>query len=914
MFNFSRYKQEAAGLNRRFYQTNCFALDYSSASYTKSGVAVISVTVLRTFLEPATIRLTFTGGKEAGEDYGLGKNFDGSGTWENSAYATNYTTIAFALNELSKTVTITVVDNPTLELDRVMTLSLTNPSSGVFDGLTRTITIVDNNIPKTNYLGTDYLNIIDASNPNKKWGDAGVTARTGLTALVGDGVTDNNANWQAQLDWLNTNGGGILVLPDDSQYAENAGLTVYPNITICGQDANNRPTVLRKAPVGVGNFSIANSCGALVTKVGHGYTTGNFVWFEGISQAGWSDFSWRGVSESTRTVGGHEFVGGLPGFKIYKISDDSFVCRPYGAGTSRYELSVTGTAANPAQINLTGHQFKVGSAVFFQDIVAANWTALNGTADGHCYRVRTIAANSFTLEDGNGNPVNASTWGAMAAGKVSLALDGTGLNAWSDTTGVMKYATQIRTFATGTYSSASDSDIVGLINLILDGNNPNRGPWKNYEYAQSHLVHMTTNQNVTAGRLRFRGDNLDLLNCGGDAMSTHRGAHTDTYKAIMRDCFRGYTATGGYSKVYLTDAVIEAGVLGDPTGLDVEIDSTGFGATYQSHMYLRDVTVNGDVDLAFHESAANIFQAVNCVFNENSLSDIGFAFKNKIGTSVFTDCTIRNQYLGPGNRILYPGTLTFNNTLFIAVPVGTVGAYASAMPPIVWFTEGTVESITLNDCRFRSEGSFGAVPLWAVYFPDDNLNRNPAQAPTTKTLTLTNPVFESTLNGAVRFYKGAPITVFTGADFSHNGGNSCYGLRLHGTNTAASSDPYNWDITLDDCDFNGANFASIAHSDTLACSNNHLRMRNVVVNSGNVIHTGVSSHGIKLNTFQALGVNTILRTITGSGAPTSGATPGLYYDATHYDRYIDTADANKAYKCTRTGLPAGPQTATWAEE
>lgn len=234
---------------------NRIYFDYTSASYNKSDADDIDVLIKRT--SPAgseNVTFTVTGGKEAGEDYGFGKNYKGDTDyiWTNSDYETNSCTVSFGAGETSKTVTLSIVDNPTLELDRVLTLTLSNPSVGVVIDGTRTITIIDDNIPETDYLGTSYRNIIDVTDPNKKWGETFVTARSGLSALVGDDATDNSEkfgdNTRGIVKWLNDNGGGVLYFPDGTYRLANIGTgrNAMPKQTIVGQSLSG-VTIKRSA-------------------------------------------------------------------------------------------------------------------------------------------------------------------------------------------------------------------------------------------------------------------------------------------------------------------------------------------------------------------------------------------------------------------------------------------------------------------------------------------------------------------------------------------------------------------------------------------------------------------------------------------------------------------------------------------
>ena len=125
-------------------------LDFTNGSYNKSDEQTVNIPIKlnRPDTNPVSLRLTVTGGKESSaEDHGTGANFTGSGTWVNGGYEENYTTLSFAPGEISKTVTLTIMDNPVLELDRTLTLQLSHAvnCSVLGSGATRTLTIIDDN-------------------------------------------------------------------------------------------------------------------------------------------------------------------------------------------------------------------------------------------------------------------------------------------------------------------------------------------------------------------------------------------------------------------------------------------------------------------------------------------------------------------------------------------------------------------------------------------------------------------------------------------------------------------------------------------------------------------------------------------------------------------------------------------------
>ncbi|EFK95038.1 secreted protein [sediment metagenome] len=199
-------------------------LHFTSSSYFKSQENVATISIKRNFSTiPSTVRLIIAGGKESSEDFGLGKNFIGSGIWSNDGYETNSTTVSFAVGELKKDITITLFNNPTVELNRVMELSLGQPSEGVVSGATKTITIIDDTLTAGTY--------IDVSTPGY-----------GLTAMTKG--SDESTKLQAIINYIkaNKNSCGVIYFPSATYYLRNIKLS--QGITFVGQDKNT--TILKR--------------------------------------------------------------------------------------------------------------------------------------------------------------------------------------------------------------------------------------------------------------------------------------------------------------------------------------------------------------------------------------------------------------------------------------------------------------------------------------------------------------------------------------------------------------------------------------------------------------------------------------------------------------------------------------------
>jgi hypothetical protein len=201
--------------------TSRWLFELSKTSTNKSAAEVITATISRTFLGEASIRLAITGGKSQVEDFGLGKNFTGSGLWHRTldesldkVYESSYTDISFGAGEQNKTVTIAIYDNQVAEPDRELTISLSDQTTGTIIGGNKTLTIVDDN-------------------------------RVALvTADLAKDGSDVSAAIQAMVDAATLNPGTVLYFPQGIYGAYN--VTWKEGITIAGDGRTK--TVFRRSP------------------------------------------------------------------------------------------------------------------------------------------------------------------------------------------------------------------------------------------------------------------------------------------------------------------------------------------------------------------------------------------------------------------------------------------------------------------------------------------------------------------------------------------------------------------------------------------------------------------------------------------------------------------------------------------
>lgn len=162
----------------------------------------------------AYVTLAIDGAKTQAENFGTGMNLqvygDGIGGPLKDGYEKSFVVVTFKPGETKKVVSVAIVNNGVMEIDRKVSFTLKDPSTGhrVVLNNVATIKIVDDTIPRVNGV----RNIVDVVWPNKDF-DTGADFDRGLKGARGDGVTDDTAAIQGVVDWLYAHGGGVCYFP-----------------------------------------------------------------------------------------------------------------------------------------------------------------------------------------------------------------------------------------------------------------------------------------------------------------------------------------------------------------------------------------------------------------------------------------------------------------------------------------------------------------------------------------------------------------------------------------------------------------------------------------------------------------------------------------------------------------------------
>jgi len=271
---------------------------------------------------------------------------------------------------------------------------------------------------------------------------------------------------------------------------------------------------------------------------------------------------------------------------------------------------------------------------------------------------------------------------------------------------------------TGSWSGTSDSALLTIEGLTLDGNSASQGSYRNYELQQSHLIFLSANASnaaTNAGRLRANLRDLVLRSSVADGISLYVNVDAQISNCRADDCFRGgLTVTGGYSRVQVQNFATTGAV--DVTGIDVEVDGPGYGGSLAIDAVFDGMVLDGDFDVAV--GSGSTITATNVV------SGPGFHLVAPGSTVRIADSRFQvGSFSSTGNRIVYPHDVTFQNVVFELAGIGEAGAVDAAAAHIYWnVSNSTVggQRCRFLDCDFRvAPGVSSSLTLVGIYAQAD---------------------------------------------------------------------------------------------------------------------------------------------------------------------------------------------------
>lgn len=216
-----------------------------------------------------------------------------------------------------------------------------------------------------------------------------------------------------------------------------------------------------------------------------------------------------------------------------------------------------------------------------------------------------------------------------------------------------------RTFTTENAPYEGDVDSAPLVvrGLIFDGNSAAQGAYKGYEKEQAHLLFLNASPK-RAGRLVSVVEGVTFRNGVADGLGAYINTDTRAVNVRGENVFRGAVVlTGGNSKLSV-DGLVTVGN-NDVTGVDVEVDGSGFGNTKKVWVTMANMDLDADFDVAVADGS-------EVVIHDVVSRRPPFYLSNYASTTTITNASFAvggaDQY---ANRIVYAGNLTFDRVKFV---------------------------------------------------------------------------------------------------------------------------------------------------------------------------------------------------------------------------------------------------------
>lgn len=683
-----------------------FNLENKSLTIHKTALNNASFKISRNFTGNASVYFYVEGAKAQSENWGIGKDFDGSGEWFNAGYEKNYTIVQFSNTEKEKTVSLSFVDNKVVELDKSLKIYLANPSTGKIYPVTSNITIIDDRLASGTY--------INATSPPG-----------GLQPLTGSG--DESSKLTAMVNYIlsHGNGKGLIYIPSGTYNVKQ--IEFQPHVSFIGSSAN--PPIFKAVvpnPISTSvSLSAATKC--RVTCNNHGLATGDYVYFTDTTQSDWYDLeNWM--------------------YYVVKVDNNNFdllrlvsaltyygeAIRPWGA---LYQVR-TATRGNPTPITVNlmgntnyGHPFQVGDYVYFNGLTAP-WDVLNGN---HYQIVSVDYTNKrFSIDfdssglSGNGSWDSTSIW-------CGVTFDSSAKTSWQGTTQLRRRITaeDDKTFVFKKFNVSSDwtDTPAAMKNLVVDGNLYYVGPSTYYQNEQFAAIPLMTSSYAVA----LRAENIKVQNTAGDGFKLSNNTKTRFYKHTYDRCFRG-SVTINYSPFEAQIKDIEAGGTSQINScFHMELSNPASGGNLECHGYRNQMSgfliSNGSGTNPATVSCRNIQCGSLLISGPNATINIE--------DSEFT-CRDYEAH------IFYQSNVTIKNTTF---KMRQVDPAANVYLLMANFANGTV---TFDTCNWQAVNALTGSLKACVYFN--------AQAVTqVMETTFKNCHFGSGFPHGVNLYRGARL-------------------------------------------------------------------------------------------------------------------------------------------------------------
>lgn len=284
-------------------------------------------------------------------------------------------------------------------------------------------------------------------------------------------------------------------------------------------------------------------------------------------------------------------------------------------------------------------------------------------------------------------------------------------------------STRMFTTTSTRWSSANDSPLTIFQNGRLNGNRANQGAYEAYELEQSHLIFLDADATY-AGRLRVAIDNMVVEEVVADGVSVYNNVDVQITNLRAWNCWRGgLVCTGGHSRVQYANVYCGGDV--HSSGVDLEVDSMGYGGSLRMDITGTNLIADGDFDLGAHDDS--IVRLTN-----TTVAKPGFNIYANGGTiKVIGGSFAVGEQNASHNRIVQPTNVTFTGVDFTVTEIEEDAASGVAdrtfVAANIYFGGGlTGGRLRFNDCTWSVAADIEATDTcYAVYMqPEPAANDN----------------------------------------------------------------------------------------------------------------------------------------------------------------------------------------------
>ncbi len=232
--------------------------------------------------------------------------------------------------------------------------------------------------------------------------------------------------------------------------------------------------------------------------------------------------------------------------------------------------------------------------------------------------------------------------------------------------------------------------------INFDGNRQQQGPYSDYELEHQAMIFVTGNPEY-AQRLNLEISNCNFRDGVADAISIWKNVNASIDSINVTDVFRGaITITGGHTVVKASSLV--AGGDTHKTGVDIEVDSPGYGVSMATDVHFSDFVLDGDFDVSAKHGGKLLCERMKVLgppLNIYGLEAVIEIRDSEIHTGHLHEC-----------KVMFPTDLKIINTdFYIAQP--TAPESVAAALNIYWNTsyrKTRGSKVVVDGCNFYYKG------------------------------------------------------------------------------------------------------------------------------------------------------------------------------------------------------------------